>query len=41
VKLPRREYIDEHKRLVRVLTHPTPASLKAEAKEQAKDLKDA
>ena len=41
VKLPRKKYVAEHERLVKRLRNPTPAALEAEAKEQAKDLKEA
>jgi hypothetical protein len=39
--MPRAKYIGEHVRLVRVLKRPTRAGLKAEAKEQEKDLREA
>lgn len=39
VRMSREKYIAEHVELVDALKHPTPKKLKAEAKEQAKDLK--
>jgi hypothetical protein len=39
--MPRGEYIAEHKRLVRILAHPTPRGLRSELAEQTKDLRKA
>lgn len=37
--MPKREFVEEHKHLVKVLRHPTPAKLKTEATKQAKELR--
>jgi hypothetical protein len=39
--MPKAAYVREHLRLIDVLRNPTPEGLKAEAKEQAADLRKA
>ena len=41
VRMDRDDYVGEHRKLVKVLKHPTKAGLKAEAKEQSEDLREA
>jgi hypothetical protein len=41
VLLPRKEYVNEHVRLVATLKHPTRAKLRAEVEEQSEDLRKA
>ena len=39
IKMPKSDYLKEHKHLVKVLRHPTKAKLKAEDKEQTEEVK--
>jgi hypothetical protein len=40
ITLPRREFIKEHKKLIKILTHGTKADRLKEAAEQAAELKN-